>query len=279
MQKRASQAYVDWRLQGPFPGRIDPWAEVGRYFKSIHAGMIGRLLIQIQRPLQEIGYDAGRETSLQITEGSEPDIHVWETEARSIPSWDYASAAQAMMTRPILNIEYNPEELDALHIREAQSGNLVTIVEIISPSNKADPLELTNYIRKRDRALHNGVNVVEVDATRSVKRLVEDARARNYPYHIAVHVPIQGAWLVGVKWDEGLGRLALPLRGEVFPIELQDAYNLAYQDAAIAATIYREGNYVEAELPFPSLLTGRQKVDALEQVRQWQDELKRLAAE
>jgi len=180
------------------------------------------------------------------------------------------------MTRPIVNIEYNPEELDAITIRDVDTGSLVTILEIISPSNKADPFELANYIRKRDRALHNRVNVVEIDATRSVKRLVEDGRARNYPYHIAVHVPVQGSWLVGVEWGESLGRVALPLRAEIMPAELQEAYDFAYRQAAIAGTIYREGNYTEAELPFPSLLTGKQKAQALKLVQQWQDELRRL---
>lgn len=282
MRKRASQAYVEWRLRGPFPGRIDPWAEVGRYFKPIHAGMISDLLAQIQRPLLEMGYETGRETSLQITERSEPDIHIRETEPRTTEvanDWDYAAAAQAVMTRPILNIGYDPEELDAISIRDVDSGNLVTIVEIISPSNKADPFELTNYVLKRDRALHNGVNVVEVDITRSVKRLVENEHARNYPYHIAVHVPMQGSWLVGIEWDESLGTIALPLRGEVILADLQHAYDIGYQQASTAGHIYYEGNYVEAELPFPSLLTGKQKAQALEQVRRWQDELKRLAAE
>jgi hypothetical protein len=29
---------------GPFPGRIDPWAEAGHYFKPIHGGVISELL-------------------------------------------------------------------------------------------------------------------------------------------------------------------------------------------------------------------------------------------
>jgi hypothetical protein len=45
------------------------------------------------------------------------------------------------------------------------SGELVTVIEIISPSNKGDGRAA--YVAKRDRYLDGAINVVEIDLTRS----------------------------------------------------------------------------------------------------------------
>jgi hypothetical protein len=42
--ERYADAYVEHWSAGPFPGRIDPWAEAGHYFKQIHGGVISELL-------------------------------------------------------------------------------------------------------------------------------------------------------------------------------------------------------------------------------------------
>lgn len=63
-----SKAYVECLKQGPFPGRIDPWAETGLYFQQIHSGMINDFLSTLSETLLMMGYLAGRERSLQIIE-------------------------------------------------------------------------------------------------------------------------------------------------------------------------------------------------------------------
>jgi hypothetical protein len=44
MTKCFSSAFIAALERGPFPDQIDPWAEVGRYYKQIHAGMIEHLV-------------------------------------------------------------------------------------------------------------------------------------------------------------------------------------------------------------------------------------------
>jgi len=96
-----SRAYIDLYKRGPFAGMIDPWAEVGRYFHQIHAGMIGALLIQLQDDLIGRGYQAGRETSLQVMEHTQPDLFIHRPGNRQQPrNWDYPAAAQAVLMEP-----------------------------------------------------------------------------------------------------------------------------------------------------------------------------------
>jgi hypothetical protein len=275
---RHSAAYVQHRKRGPFPGRIDPWAEVGRYFHQIHAGMIGDLLTQIQDPLIELGYEAGRETSLQILERREPDIYVHREESTvaSVPPWDYPQAAQQVLAEPGLAIDFELPELDAIYVRDFRSGDLVTIVEIVSPSNKEQPV-ISEYGERRDRLIRGGINIVEIDPTRSVKRLLQDALVTTYAYHVAVYLPQQLPRIIGVDFGQPLKRVALPLRGEVVPMELQAAYDFAYQQASIAGHIHSEGAYTEPKLPFRSLLTEEQSKEALHAVEAWRQELAHLS--
>lgn len=270
-----SDAYTQHRLRGPFPECIDPWGEAGRYFQQIHAGMIGHLLEQVQPRVESLGYLAGRETSLQIAERREPDIYV-RTDAppTTTPSWDYALSAEEIMAVPGIALSPDPPELQALTVR--LDATLVTVVEIVSPRNKADSRSIADYAERRNRLIRRGVNVVEIDLTRSVMHLIADALAMQYAYHVAVHLPEQPPRFIGIDQTAALPRVALPLRGEVVPMELHTAYRHAYEVARIAAHILSENGYAESALPFPSLLDEAGKAVARDAVTDWRETLDHL---
>jgi hypothetical protein len=90
-----SQAEITLFEQGPFPGRIDPWAEAARYFRSIHSEMISALLTSLREPLLELGYVAGRE----------PDIHIRREQAEHTLRWNYELAAAEVLAEPGVAIE------------------------------------------------------------------------------------------------------------------------------------------------------------------------------
>jgi Protein of unknown function (DUF4058) len=279
MEKRYSAAYIDQITQGPFPGQIDPWSEYPRYFQQIHSGMIDHILEQIRRPLLELGYIAGKETSLQIIAGREPDIFVRPTTNTSpaLHHWNYAEAATAIMTEP--GIEAEKPDLQAIEIKELQTSLLVTVLEIVSPGNKSEIYPMDEYVRRRtELLLSQGVNVVEIDATRSVKRLLDHPLTAAHHYHTAIYLPFENPRLHLNDFLQPLKRFALPLRGQVVAVEPQTAYNQAYQRATIAGHILNEGKYTLSDLRFPSLLTNDQRQLALQNVHEWHDQLARLAS-
>lgn len=278
MSKPFSDAYVQHRRMGPFTGHIDAWAEVGRYFHQIYAGLIGHLLTQMQEPLLKLGYEAGRETSLQILERSAPDVYVWQNDepTQHVVEWDYAGAAEAVLAQPGVSIQSETPELDAIFVRDFEAGQLVAVVEIISPTNKVDLADIAEYRRRREAAIRHGVNVMEIDPTRSIKRLLQDVLVKTYAYHIAIYLPHKTPRIIGIDFGEPLPRVAMPLRGEVVPMELQMAYDFAYQQASIAGHIYSEDHYDEAALPFPSLITNTQRLDAMKTVLKWIEQLEQL---
>lgn len=225
----------------------------------------------------ELGYEAGRETSLQVLERCEPDMYVRHAEDSPLTprSWDYLASALAISAEPGIAFENSVSRLDALTIKDLNSDTLVTIVEAISPGNKIDPHEVQGYQERRESILRKGINVLEIATTRSVKRLVRNVLAA-YAYHIAVFLPGQPSRIIGVDAGQPLQRVALPLRGEVIAMEIQESYDFAYQQASIGGQIYSDGNYDEVNLPFPSLLIESQRSQALEKVRGWIERLNQL---
>jgi hypothetical protein len=274
---RFSTAYIQHLKNGPFPGRLDPWAEAGRYFQQIHSGMIDEILRQIQDPLLSMGYIAGKEASLQVLEGRQPDVFVQRTslEAEHVRQWDYETAAAEILAEP--GIAAESAELLAIHIKDRRSSDLVTVVELISPRNKTEPDQMAQYQDRRSRLLINqGVNVVEIDLTRSVKRLFQHELTAHHPYLMVVYLPETWPRVIHAGLNQPLKRLALPLRADVIPVELQSAYDEAYRSAAVAGQILNANGYGESELPFPSLLTDDQRQMALDRVAEWQTQLAQL---
>lgn len=269
-----SEAYIDCEANGPFPGLIDPWSEIGHYFQQIHHGMISHLLTQARRPLRQLGYRAGIEASLLIADGREPDLHVRHDmpSTRTLTASRYAEAAEAITAEP--GIEADEPELQAIHIKSDEDGHLVTVVEIISPSNKRK--SNWDYREYRARLLRQNVNVVEIDPTRSRQRLTTNQHTAGYAYHIAVHLPSEMPRIIGVPFGTPLKRCALPLREEVIGIEPQQAYDFGYREASIAAQIEDEKRYASDVLPFPSLIPKDQKSELLRQVNDWRAALDAL---
>lgn len=272
-----SNEYVQLLSEGAFKGHIDPWAEAPHYFQQIHASMIGNIANTIKSPLMTMGYYIGREASLQIAENREPDIFIQRAMnvVTKIPKWDYELAAVEVLADPGSSID-SEITLDALHIYQ-QDGTLVTVVEIISPSNKVNTEGIAAYRQRREKlVIEQGVNVVEIDPSRSVKRMVAHPSVLRHPYHAIIYLPNEFPHLVGMAFRQRMKRIALPLRGEVIPVELQAAYDSAYQEVTTAAQLLNNGFYTEANLPFPSLLTDVQIREAIETVAKWREELKGL---
>jgi hypothetical protein len=264
-----------WR-RGPIPNRVDLWLEIPNYYQSFHEQFIGTLVEQLADPLLAMGYVAGRETSLQVTERREPDLYLLQRPLRPFKRWDYVLAARSLLAEPgVAAIE--EAELSALAISDGRSGDLVTIVEIVSPGNKDRDTLIVDYQERRQRLfLERGINVVEIDLTRSVKRLTNNRYSAQSPYHIAVHLPTQPPRIISIGLDTPLPRIALPLRSEAIALEVSAAYARTYEKLLLAYHIDYGTGYREEHLPFPSLLTDTERARALQAVAEWKAELKQV---
>ncbi len=266
---------------GPFPGQIDPWAEDSRYFRQLHGAIIGELQDSLQDPLLDRGLIASREASLQIAEGTIPDITISLRKQSPAPvRLDYPAIAEALLVNPGVALDLPLPELDAIHIYERGSGQIVTIIEIVSPSNKSDRYDESSYIQRREILVYDrGIQVVEIDLTRSVKRLIKSTNLHVFPYHIAIHLPLERARMIGFRWSESIPSFALPLHGDGLAVEMQPIYDAAYYKSSVATQMLDAGVYRSDTLPFPSTLTDAQRDEALMRVETWKSQLEQLRAE
>ena len=265
--------------RGPFPDRVDPWTETGSYFSQLHSGLLAAIINQVGDSLLDLGYVISKEATLQIAELRKPDIAIHTAVEKVAPGkhLDYTSAAVSVLAEPGISVEEEEPELQAIYIRQMDSNALITVIEVISPRNKSYIPDIMKYKEGREHLfLAKGINVVEIDLTRSNKRLLESSIVADAPYHIAVFIPGEYPRIIPIEFGEKLKRWALPLLGDVIAVDLQDSYDWAYQQGQIAPQIENNKHYTLDNLPFPTLLTDAQIQNSLEAVKLWREKLTEL---
>ena len=142
-----------------------------------------------------------------------PDIAIVETTDRwkrgLPPVWTPPSGEGALVaTEPeLLTVEEPPERW--IGVRTA-SGELITVIEVLSPANKTTHREA--YRTKRANYVASGVNVVEIDLLRSGLPTVDvndESRRERY-------VPLGEHYLICAS------RPIFPDRREVYPCKLRE---------------------------------------------------------
>jgi hypothetical protein len=114
----------------------------------------------------------------------------------------------------LFELDFDVEEVNYVEIRDGSgSSEAVTIIEILSPSNKAAGADRDQYVEKRNKILCSSTSLVEIDLLRKGSRLWAgfqvDARLRGMsppPDYVAL---INRAWTRPAK-----------LAYEIFPISL-----------------------------------------------------------
>jgi hypothetical protein len=162
-------------MPSPFPG-MDPFIEsqCWRDFHTAFITVVRDALIEQLRPR----YVVHVEEYVYFTDDSDqslglaaPDVRVAETEE----SWrsSEGSTATAVTARPAVHELPLPERIEQtyLEIRSDRPRKLVTVLEILSPTNKRPGPGQQQYLQKRANVLHSMVNLVELDLLRCGARL------------------------------------------------------------------------------------------------------------
>lgn len=151
-------------MASPFPG-MDPYLE--RHWLDVHAALVAETRRELNRVLPE-GLVARVEERVAVESNEEvfrrigPDVRVFSP----------ASADRATDTGTILIdapyklvVEMDPIIERFIRILD-DSGQLVTVIEFISPTNKRQP-GLDAYRTNRASLLEAGVHLVEIDLVRA----------------------------------------------------------------------------------------------------------------
>jgi len=157
-------------MTGPFLG-MDPYLEAQGLWESFHAALVTHCAEALNQRLPE-GYVAQIETrvallSLEIPGAQRiPDVLVGrEPDAPRFPSSSSGEAVGVAtiepMTIPLARGEVEVRER-WIEISSLPELDLVTVIEILSPSNKSGSGR-SEYLQKRDALIDQPVNLVEID--------------------------------------------------------------------------------------------------------------------
>lgn len=250
-------------MPSPFPG-MDPYLEdKGELFHDFHQSAIFviRELLAARLPPP---YEAHLQTSLYIHElpaaerrlVGRTDVSVGEARAAGRPAGSgttaadvaVAEAAPAYGLLPLLAVD--ELRLNYVEVRDRRGERLVTVIEMLSPSNKYAGGDREKYLQKRYELLKSDAHLVEIDLLRGGPRLpLEGLPACDYCVMVsrAHERPKVGVWPVMLR--DRLPTILVPLR-EPHPdvrLDLQEMLNLVYDRSGYARHLYRN-------TPHPALL-------------------------
>lgn len=133
------------------------------------------------------------------------------------------------------------ERLSLVEIRDRRNRELITVLEVLSPSNKRPGPDREQYIAKRRQLFASSVHFVEIDLLRGGPRLpLEDLPDCDYCILVsrAEERPRVGIWPLRLR--ERLPVIPIPLRAPDADarLDLQEALNHLYDAAGYEDYIY-----------------------------------------
>jgi hypothetical protein len=152
-------------MPGPFPG-VDPYIEAQGFWPDFHASFITYLRDVLAENLPS-NYEARIDERVNLVElpaeklkRIKPDLAVSRGELSGLGSVSTGVATLEPVTIPLVIEEESRETY--LEILHRPNRMLVTVIELLSPSNKEDPGRAL-YLAKRNSLLHQPVHMVELD--------------------------------------------------------------------------------------------------------------------
>lgn len=239
-------------MPSPFPG-MDPYLEAPWIWPDVHHGLISQSQTVLNAQLRP-RYVARVELRVYISDDDDPgrqlfvpDLRVERSPKRKGISKSKGESTLAI-TEPLIVPTLVDEEIEEafLKIIHVETKELVTLIEVLSPSNKVRGSKgRASFMGKRHEIMNSEVNWVELDLLRAGVPSVTDPPLRPSDYRILVSRADQRTrtryWPVSVR--QPLPVISVPLRGKdpEVPLDLGTVFRAAYDCAAYDVSIdYRK---------------------------------------
>jgi hypothetical protein len=158
---------------------MDPFIE-GQKWEDFHHEIISVVresLVPRVRPRYEVSVEERVYVERQ-TNGRRgliiPDVTVLGPESRETPSKEAVAAVPAVAVAPVVLTLPMPEHKREafLTIRERETMEVVTVIEVLSPDNKRPGADgRREYLRKRETVIESDAHLIELDLLRGGERL------------------------------------------------------------------------------------------------------------
>jgi hypothetical protein len=228
-------------MRSPFPG-MDPWLEHPDLWPDVHDSLITSIRDTLM-PRITPRYVARVEarttvlTSLDIDRMYRPDVAIRAAD-RAAPGIE---SGVALLEHPgvekfqVIVPMLDEIEETYLTIQEVSSRKLVTVVEVLSPTNKKTEDARAKYVEKRLELLRSKVNFVEIDLLRGGEPTPVLDPPPSSDYRILICRPGRkpGAELLTFSIKNPIPTIPIPLlREDAEPnLELNDVLHALYERA------------------------------------------------
>ena len=238
-------------MPNPFPD-MNPWLEDPALWRDVHHRLISALANNLAprlRPRYFVAVETHTYISVAPGEpGSSryPDVMVINRAVRETLTEEAA---------PYLTVEVpvrEPIEQGYLEVRLVPSGEVVTVIELLSHANKQPGEDRQAYLKKRETLINSNVHFVEIDLLRAGPPLPYTERAAESDYRLFIRRrerPHQ-ARLYPFSARQPIPAFPLPL----LPGDAEPVVDLG----ALLSTVYEQAGYdlvVRYERP-PALPLG-----------------------
>jgi hypothetical protein len=251
---------------------MDPYLE--RHWGDVHTRLVTYASDQLQKILPR-DLRARVEERVVVSEWHRsrsfyPDVRVIETEPSSRRRGK--SGAGVAVAQPlVIDLADEPETQRFVEIRDVSSGShLVTVLEVLSPSNKRPGDGQEQYLRKQQELRQAGVSLVEIDLLRDGDWVVAlpldalDPTVRT-PYRVVVRRGWRRleAEYYAIALDHALPTIKVPLRpaDADVPLNLQALLDQCYENGG-----YDDIDYSSALQPPLPAATARWAAQLLRRV-------------
>ena len=188
-------------MPGPFPG-MDPYLESTLYWRKVHGHLLSDMTYQLNREIRHLGFVAQYEERcylMPLPGFVYPDSIVMRSPQAETRFGSAAVAeTQTIEATPPLILNLHPELVREpyIEIRTVDDEEaVVTVIELLSPSNKAsDSVGRTEYLNKQRAVLNSRSNLLEIDLLRGPQHTIaaphdamRSAAAKHYDYTVSLH--------------------------------------------------------------------------------------------
>lgn len=233
-------------------------------WSDFHTTQIAYLKTALRAKLRDMGYTAVAEESLQIRRLDSPESRQPRADAAIYdldpirPFLPQHPAAQHSITvaEALYDEEPDEEPYHAIVIYprlEEVRGEPVAWIELLSPTNKGDSRDATEYRVKRRQVLNGGLVFVEIDYLHETPPTLSTA-SRAFPYRIIVLDPRPSletgpAEFIEFHVDEPIPTVKIPLNaGDVLNFDFNAPYQKMFEEGFL-------GDDVDYS-PFPAHFEG-----------------------
>ncbi len=227
-------------MHSPFPG-MDPYLEDAAYWSGFHAKLIVAISASITRALPA-GYYADVEQHVWL---QDEDFDVRETfgypdafvAGHSNTGAVAVAAEKSVSVSTEVTLAKTPRKSQQKFVKIVdQPGNrVITVIELLSPSNKHNGPDREQYIIKRNQCLASGTHFVEIDLLRDGDRMPlgrpRPAIADYYAIVVRANLfPKASVWAFTVRDPMPILPIPLKVKDGDITLELRDCFDRAYED-------------------------------------------------